>query len=260
MDRKPDRFGLEAADLRGDSKLSNKAYLLCNDWYKTSVTLPSHVKRSTLFDMKKVEQSPRRMGRPRSFDREAALEQAMLIFWRHGYESTSLTELTRGMGINAPSLYSAFGDKKQLFLEAVRRYVSAPVTFEQLIRNAPTARDAAKSLLFGAAVGFTGSKTPRGCLLATAAISCSPAAHDVQLALAKIRLQIERELLAKIEGDIASGTLPKNTASAALAAFCIAVLQGMSTLARDGASRAKLTATANTALQAWPCEAVAVRH
>ena len=67
------------------------------------------------------------------FDREAALHRAMLLFWRHGYEATSVNDLTRAMGITPPSLYAAFGDKKQLFLEAVRRYLSGSVTSESII-------------------------------------------------------------------------------------------------------------------------------
>ena len=124
--------------------------------------------------MKKVASSVSRgVGRPLSFDREVALESAMMLFWRHGYEATSVSDLTKAMGITPPSLYTAFGDKKQLFLEAVQRYISGPITSESIIDEAPSARAAAAGLLRASVIGFTGKSTPAGCLLASSAISCS---------------------------------------------------------------------------------------
>src|ERR1700737_4190586 len=122
--------------------------------------------------MKKQEStSRRRTGRPLSFDRDAALHQAMLLFWRHGYEATSLSDLTAAMGVTPPSIYTAFGDKKRLFREAVDRYLSGPVTSESIIAEAASARVAAMSLLKASAIAFTGADTPPGCLLASSAIS-----------------------------------------------------------------------------------------
>ena len=92
---------------------------------------------------------PRRTGRPLSFDRAAALRQAMLAFWRHGYETTSVAELTAAMGISAPSLYAAFGDKRQLFLEAMRLYAGDPADMARAIGEAPTAYGAARELMMG---------------------------------------------------------------------------------------------------------------
>ncbi len=176
----------------------------------------------------------------------------MLLFWRHGYEGTSINDLTAAMRITPPSLYTAFGDKKQLFLEAVQRYTSGPVTSISIIENAPTARAAAEGLLKAAAVGFTGHSTPAGCLLATSAISCSPAAADVQKALSDIRLGIEKRLRAKIEWETKHRTASPKVKAGALAGYVMATIQGMSTLARDGASRAKLMAVVDAAMQAWP--------
>lgn len=194
----------------------------------------------------------RKTGRPLSFDRDAALEQAMLIFWRHGYETTSIVDLTTAMGVTAPSLYSAFGDKKRLFLEAVHLYAGDPETMARSIRVAPSAHDAAKSLLTNAAVAYTGENTPKGCLLASATASGSAAAIDVQDAIADIRKSIAACLEASIKRDVASGTLPPATDAAALANFIMTVIQGMSVLARDGASRASLLAIVTIALNAWP--------
>ena len=197
-------------------------------------------------------QGQQRPGRPLGFDRGAALRQAMLLFWRHGYESTSVHSLVAAMGITPPSLYTAFGDKRQLFLEAVRLYTSGSITSETIIDNAASSREAATGLLQAAALGFSGRTTPAGCLLASAAISCSPDAADVQQELAGIRIAIEARLRKKILHDQRTKVLPADCDSTALAAHIMAVIQGMSTLARDGAPRRKLQAVAAIAMRAWP--------
>ena len=194
----------------------------------------------------------RRPGRPLSFDRDAALHHAMLLFWRHGYEATSINDLTAAMQITPPSLYTAFGDKKQLFFEAVQRYMSGPVTSASIIDDAPTAREAAKGLLKAAAIGFTGSSTPAGCLVASSAISCTAGAADVQTALSEIRLNIEKQLQTKIKLDNKKQRPSQKVDAGAMAGYVMALIQGMSTLARDGASRTKLMTVADAAMRAWP--------
>jgi AcrR family transcriptional regulator len=205
--------------------------------------------------MKTLEKAaPGRIGRPLSFDRDAALHQAMLLFWQHGYEATSLSALTTAMGVTPPSIYTAFGDKKQLFLEAVKRYCSGPVTAKSIIDEAENAREAAWGLLKNSAISFTGTDTPLGCLLASSTISCSAAVADVQAELASIRRKIEIHLKNKIVRDVAAGGMPRKTDASALAAHAMAVIQGMSTLARDGAKREKLMRVAQTAMLVWPDE------
>ena len=196
--------------------------------------------------------SPRRTGRPLSFNRDTALRQAMLAFWRHGYETTSVAELTGAMGVSAPSLYSAFGDKKQLFLEAMRLYAGDPDDMARAISDAPTAYQAACDLMTLAATTYTGETTPRGCLLASATASGSAASADVQEAVAEVRRAIKHWLRARIELDIKAGVLPPETQAAALADLVLAVTQGMSVLARDGATRASLLLIAKAALNSWP--------
>lgn len=196
--------------------------------------------------------TPRRVGRPLSFNREEALRQAMLTFWRHGYETASVADLTTAMGITAPSLYTAFGDKKQLFLEAVRLYAGDPEDMDRMIGDAPSAYGAARGLMTAAATAYTGEATPRGCLLASATASGSAASAEVQAAVADVRRGIDRRLRMRIERDIRDGTLPAGTQAAALAGLVLAVTQGMSVLARDGASRASLLTMVEAALRAWP--------
>lgn len=194
----------------------------------------------------------RKKGRPLSFDREDALTKAMLLFWRHGYEATSLNDLTTALGVKPSSIYSVFGDKKRLFLEAVAKYLSGPVTSESIIDHAVDGREAARGLLKAAAVGFTGQDTPAGCLLASSAISCSEGANDVKDELAAIRRGIEEQLLKKVKESVEAGQLPKDTAAEALASLTMAIIQGMSTLARDGATRDKLLGMIDAVMFAWP--------
>jgi len=176
----------------------------------------------------------------------------MLVFWRHGYETSSIADLTGAMGITPPSLYAAFGDKKQLFLEAARLYAGDPAEFAATIDRAPSAFDAALEMLDTVAAAFTGDDTPRGCLLASATASGSSAAEDVQRAVADIRRGISADLAARIARDIADGALPPDTDAAALAGMVVALIQGMSALARDGATRQTLQAVAKAAMRAWP--------
>jgi AcrR family transcriptional regulator len=204
-------------------------------------------------DHDQASAAPRRKtGRPLSFDRDAALEQAMLTFWRHGYETTSIVDLTTAMGVTAPSLYTAFGDKKRLFLEAAYRYAGDPEAMAQAIDGAPSAHDAAREMLTAAAIAYTGDATPKGCLLASATASCSAASADVQNAIADIRRSIAGRLRARVDRDTASGVLPPETDAPALVGLVMAVTQGMSTLARDGTPRASLLAIVEIALQGWP--------
>jgi AcrR family transcriptional regulator len=193
-----------------------------------------------------------RRGRPRSFDRDAALETAMHLFWRHGYEATSIADLTRAMAITPPSLYAAFGDKRRLFHEAVERYLGGSDTVAETIRRAPTARQATEDLLTIAAIGDTGETTPPGCLLASSLVSGSVEAEAVRLDLAAIRRGIETALRDRIDRDIAVGLLPSDTDSLGLAGHVFAVVQGMSTLAKDGADRDRLMRIVRSTLAAWP--------
>ncbi|MEP6778409.1 MAG: TetR/AcrR family transcriptional regulator [Gemmatimonadaceae bacterium] len=166
--------------------------------------------------------------------------------------ATSLSKLTAALGVTPPSIYAAFGDKKALFREAVRRYLNGPVTSYSIVSDANSARDAAWGLLEASAVGFTGADSPPGCLLASSAMSCSNSAADVQAELAEVRRGIEENLRDTIVSAISAGELAIETDADALAGHIMAVIQGMSTLARDGASREKLIRVASTAMLAWP--------
>jgi len=195
-------------------------------------------------------------GRPRSFDREAALERAMLLFWEHGYEATSLSELTSVMGISPPSLYAAFGDKQTLFLEAVDRYIArGGADSPSLMGGAKTAREAMAHFLRASALRLSNPHFPRGCMVVLSAVSCSEEAAPVQHKLAACRAGWEKALEQRISQGIREGDVPAGTSAAALASFYMAVVQGMSLHAKDGATRKRLQEIAETALQAWPVSA-----
>ncbi|MCZ0981222.1 TetR/AcrR family transcriptional regulator [Streptomyces diastatochromogenes] len=193
----------------------------------------------------------RQRGRPRSFDRLTALEQATMAFWEHGYETTSVSDLTRVMGISAPSLYAAFGDKKTLFEEVVEAYALSYGAYGgRALAEEATAREAVGRMLSEAAHLFTEAGHPRGCLMISAAINCST--PEVEEALRDRRNANLTLFEDRIRRDVESGGLPAGTDPRALARFSGAVLQGMSQQARDGATAEELTAVAEAAMRAWP--------
>jgi AcrR family transcriptional regulator len=204
--------------------------------------------------MKKAEpSSAKRPGRPLSFDRDQALHQAMLQFWRTGYETTSVSDLTAAMGITAPSLYAAFGDKESLFLECVEKYTNpGPKPAAVLIAEAPSARQAAQDLLEFSARWFTQPNAPAGCMVASAAASGSKDASKVRAALRTVRQTTQKALQKRAERDIREGLLPETANAQTLSAMTVALIQGLSTLARDGADRKILLEVASTAMKAWP--------
>ncbi|MGW4626583.1 TetR/AcrR family transcriptional regulator [Streptomyces rubiginosohelvolus] len=192
-------------------------------------------------------------GRPRSFDREAALRKATLTFWEQGYEATSIADLTRVMGIAAPSLYAAFGDKRTLFGEVVETYATLFGGFgDRALAEEPTARRGFARMLHEAAGEYTVAGRPHGCMVLSAAENCS--SPEVVAVLRDQRLRNVSEFRQRIQRDVDAGVLPADTDAAALARCTAAVVQGMSQQARDGASRAELEALAEAAMRAWPEE------
>ncbi|MFF7519588.1 TetR/AcrR family transcriptional regulator [Streptomyces pseudovenezuelae] len=190
-------------------------------------------------------------GRPRSFDRATALEKAILAFWEHGYEATSVSDLTRVMDIGAPSLYAAFGDKRSLFEEVVKEYGVRYGSFsDRALVEEPTARAAMERMLREAAVAYTAPGHPHGCLVVHAATNCST--PEVEEALRGRRNANIAAFESRIRADIAAGELPAGTDAATLARYTGAVIQGMSQQARDGASREELEAVAEIAMAIWP--------
>lgn len=218
--------------------------------------LRTGVKHSIMLVMKKPQRpAAKRLGRPLSFDRDKALNAALLQFWRTGYETTSVSDLTHAMGITAPSLYTAFGDKESLFLECLAKYANpGPKTSPELIAEARSARQAAQELLEASARWFTQKEAPAGCLIASAASSGSVNSQKVRAALKNVRNANQKALQKRAERDIREGLLPKTANAQTLASMTMALVQGMSTLARDGAGQKALLDLVRTAMTAWPAD------
>ena len=192
-------------------------------------------------------------GRPRAFDRDGALRRAMKVFWEHGYDGASITDLTTAMGISSPSLYAAFGCKEQLFREAVALYneTEGAAAASGTARAKPTARDAIAEVLRHNVIAYTDPDKPRGCMIVLAATTDTERSRAVHEHLADWRMATEHDFRERIERGIADGDVPAGADAATIAAFYNAVNQGMAIQARDGADRAKLSAVAESAIAAW---------
>lgn len=196
---------------------------------------------------------PRRRGRPRAFDRDAALCKAVQLFWCRGYEATSLADLTAELGIGAPSLYAAFGSKEALYAEALQRYArdnEAYVWAE--FQAAATAGEAVRAFLSNSAAALTGgvADIPRGCMVALSQVGSE--GHEALGNLVRAaRAQTMERLLARINDGVAAGEIPAATDRRALARFVQTTQAGMSILARDGATGPELQAVADIAMQGW---------
>ena len=156
-------------------------------------------------------------GRPREFDIDQALDRALEVFWRKGYEGTTLPDLTRAMGINRPSLYAAFGNKEALFRRVIDRYVEGPAAFFSEALTEPRARAVAERLLRGTIDTVTAPNGPRGCLIVQGALACSEAAESVRRELAARRSAGEAAIRARFERAKADGDLPADSDPADLA-------------------------------------------
>ncbi len=191
-------------------------------------------------------------GRPRGFDRTAALRKAMEVFWRQGYEGTSMVDLTTAMEINSPSLYAAFGCKEALFREAVALYGTAEgAASRRALVEQPTARRAVDAMLRDSARIFADRTSPAGCLVTLGAVCGPDGDAAVRDHLRDRRREIHDLLHARLARGIADGELGPGTDPAAVAAFYNTVLQGLSLQARDGASPQTLIAIVDCAMAAW---------
>ena len=200
--------------------------------------------------MKEMKQAAK--GRPRSFNADKALDKALRVFWEKGYEGASLTELTKAMGINRPSMYAAFGDKEQLFRKALDRYLQGPAAYAYEALKEPSARKAIEKLLLGAVEGLSNPKNPKGCLLVQGALACGDESKSIRDELILRRAAAEAEIAKRLKRAKTEGELPEGVNPNDLARFYVTVMRGLGIQAATGATRAELTRVVETAMKAWP--------
>lgn len=193
-----------------------------------------------------------KLGRPRAFDIDQALDRAIQVFWQKGYAGASLTDLTDAMGINRPSLYAAFGNKESLFCKALDRYASGPAAYVCEALEAPTAREVVRRLLAGAIRVTTGPDTPRGCMMVQGALAVGDDAAAMRQELADRRADGLNRLAERLARARTEGDLPPDSDPALLAQFIVTVQQGIAVQAASGATPSELERIAELALRAWP--------
>ena len=193
----------------------------------------------------------RQLGRPRSFDRDRALDSAMRVFWHYGYEGASLTELTRAMGINRPSLYAAFGDKAALFREAVASYGTGPGRYVRRALGQARARDVAETLLRGAVANAANPAHP-GCLWVHGALATGPENFPIRDEMVALRARGIAQIRARFERACTHGDLPQGTDTEALTLYLISMMHGIAVQAAGGFSREQLHRVADLAMTLWP--------
>ena len=191
-------------------------------------------------------------GRPRNFDRLDALRRAMMAFWEHGYDGTSISTLVEVMGLNSPSIYAAFGSKAELFTEAVALYrATEGGRIWSATLAAPTSKSAIESLLLTSAEEFTQPEKPRGCLVVLGALHGDAANESVYRELRDYRAESMATLTLLLRKGVSRGEIKESADCKAIAAYYLTVQQGMSIQARDGASRQTLLSVAHQAISAW---------
>jgi TetR/AcrR family transcriptional regulator, copper-responsive repressor len=203
--------------------------------------------------MKKTQEQPKPLGRPRSFDRDKVLHAAMLQFWQHGYEATSISDLAKAMKLNPPSIYGAFGDKKSLFEQTITTYENGPGCFAaRALTEEAQPRRAIERLLMDAADHLTRKEHPPGCMLVLSALNCTDASADVRDALIQRRTQSAIMIGRRLEDAHRSGALPTTVDPQVMTNVIVTVFHGLSLRAHDGATREELEAVVQQTMLLWP--------
>lgn len=191
-------------------------------------------------------------GRPREFDVDEALDRAIELFWRQGYDGTTLSDLTSAMGINRPSLYRAFGSKEGAFTRAVDRYAAVDMAYVADALAEPTAYDTARRYLFDNVEAITTPGRPPGCLSIQGALASGPSGEGVVRYLQERRDDGQARFARRFAAAIDAGDLDATEDPDELARYITAVSAGMAVQAAAGASREALHRVASRALRAFP--------
>jgi AcrR family transcriptional regulator len=192
------------------------------------------------------------MGRHREFDPDEALDAALTVFWRQGFEGTSYSDLTEATGVARPGLYTAFGNKEELFLKALDRYEATRLCFLREALEEPTALAVVRRILVGFAGLHTDPAGPAGCLGVNGALACSDAVEPIRRELAARRGRLEALLRQRLERARDGGDLAPDSDPDGLARYVMTIALGMAVQAKAGATREQLHRLAELVLQLWP--------
>jgi AcrR family transcriptional regulator len=194
-------------------------------------------------------ETQRKRGRPPAFDREVVLAAARDVFWQHGYDGSSIADLTASMGITPQSLYAAFRSKADLYRETLDQYRRMPrqEPGNPLQENIDTVT-AFTRFLRNSAFLFTAPEHPKGCMISTAVLNCAAENEDIAFHVSSLRLRTLGAFQARIERGVEEGDMRADTDAGSLARFLGAMVQGMSVQARDGAGADELLAAADHAI------------
>lgn len=194
----------------------------------------------------------RKRGRPKCFNEQEALQKAMLLFWEYGYEATSMSDLTQALNLSAPSIYSTFGDKAQLFQHCLEYYLqheACPI--EPIFQTAKTAKIAIELYLYETVKRLVQDHKPTGCMLVVAAMNCSEENQSLQQDLLLKRQQVKEKIYQRLQQGKAAGDLSIHANVQEMTDFYSTVIQGLTMQARDGVSKQQLNQVVDYAMQTW---------
>ena len=196
-------------------------------------------------------------GRPREFDMDKALDGALRVFWLKGYDGASLSDLTKAMGINRPSMYAAFGNKEQLYCKTLDRYSKSRSERLNKFYAAPTARESVELLLRDTVENVTDPNNPGGgCFGVQGAMTCFNMSRQVKEHIGDMHGTLERHFKERFNRAIEAGELPRGSA-ADLARLCAVMNQGLALQAKAGSSRKELQRVVDLYFERWPPRAAA---
>ena len=198
---------------------------------------------------------PGERGRPRTFDIDAALDKAVEVFWKYGFQDASMQELTQAMGLSKPSLYAAYGDKEALYLKALQRYaIALVVRHGGALDDEPDGRRAISGFLKSMASMFADPALPGGCFVVNGSADCGGLSMPpaVETALRGAMQGSEVLLLERLERARRDGQLAAHAKPAELASLFMSIIAGMGVMAKSGADVNKLNTVIDSVMLAWP--------
>lgn len=197
----------------------------------------------------------RARGRPRAFDRDEALNVALDLFRRKGFDNTSLEDLTQALQVNKPSLYAAFGNKEQLFLEILQAYTSGPTAYFNAVFDEPTTKALVKTLLTKSVEVLFYSEAPFGCLVVMSTASAELQKAGIQQRLIASLQAHQHKLRERFEQAKLNGELKAGINAVRLATYLVTLHKGLSLQAINGSSKDELLQLVEQVLELWPTTA-----